>query len=220
MSHVVVDSAVKEGDRLYLIAERLAKEFDLFPSADPEAVFSVQGLLSLDAIATETAVLDRLDIDSYIERVVSPGENARRESASELIPELGTVRELTEDGPYIDAVLDMKFPNGNRPIGVVAQNRKFRSGEWMPEHHRQAARFVRRCSQRRIPIVSLMDTPGAAGDEIANRNNQAHQISLLIAEMSDVDVPNSRHHPRGWLFWWRHSAGCEQHDPRGTRRRV
>ena len=35
-----------------------------------------------------------------------------------------------------------------------------------------------------------MDTPGAAGDEIANRNNQAHQISLLIAEMSAVDVPN------------------------------
>lgn len=185
-----MDSAVKEGDRLYLIAERLAQEFELFPSADPEAIFSVKGLLSADEIAKESAALDRLDIDAYIERVVSPSENTRRTSASEVIPQLGRVRELTDDGPYCDAVIDVDFPNGVRPIGVVAQNRKIRNGEWMPEHHLQAARFVRRCSQRRIPIVSLMDTPGAAGDEIANRNNQAHQISLLIAEMSDVDVPN------------------------------
>ena len=185
-----MDSVIKEGDRLYLIAERLAKEFDLFPSADPEAVFSVQGLLSADEIAREVAALDRLDIDSYIERVVSPGENTRRASASEIVPQLGTVRDLTDNGPYLDAVIDVEFPNGVRPIGVVAQNRRERNGEWMPEHHRQAAQFVRRCSQRNIPIVSLMDTPGAAGDEVANRNNQAHQISLLIAEMSAVDVPN------------------------------
>ena len=190
MSLVLMDSAVKEGDRLYLIAERLAKEFDLFPSADPEAVFSVQGLLSRDAIAAQFAVLDRLDIDSYIERVVSPGENTRRTSAAEVIPLLGNVREQHADGPYIDAVIEVNFPSAVRSIGVVAQDRQFRNGEWMPEHHGQAAQFVRRCSQRRIPIVSLMDTPGAAGDEIANRNNQAHQISLLIAEMSDVDVPN------------------------------
>ncbi|MCY4129214.1 MAG: ATP-grasp domain-containing protein [Gammaproteobacteria bacterium] len=185
-----MDSAIKEGDRLYLIAERLAKEFDLFPSADPEAVFSVQGLLSADEIAREAAALDRLDIDSYIERVVSPGENTRRASASEIVSQLGEVRELTEEGPYLDAVLEVEFPNGIRPLGVVAQNRRERNGEWMPEHHRRAAQFVRGCSQRNIPIVSLMDTPGAAGDEIANRNNQAHQISLLIAEMSAVDVPN------------------------------
>lgn len=185
-----MDSAIKEGDRLYLIAERLSKEFDLFPSADPEAVFSVQGLLSGDEIARESAALDRLDIDSYIERVVSPGENSRRASAAEIVPQLGVVRELNDDGPYLDAIIDVEFPNGVRPVGVVAQNRRVRNGEWMPEHHRQAAQFVRRCSQRNIPIVSLMDTPGAAGDEIANRNNQAHQISLLIAEMSAVDVPN------------------------------
>ncbi len=185
-----MDSAVKEGDRLYLIAERLAKEFDLFPSADPEAVFSVKGLLTQDEIARATARLDRLDIDSYIEHVVSPSENPGRTSASELIPQLGKVQEYVEDGSYLDAVVSMNFSNGPRPVGVVAQNRKIRNGEWMPEHHRRAAKFVRHCSQRRMPIVSLMDTPGAAGDEIANRHNQAHQISLLIAEMSDVDVPN------------------------------
>lgn len=185
-----MDSAVKDGDRLYLIAERLSKEFDLFPSADPEAVFSVQGLLGQEEIATEIAVLDRLDIDSYIERVVSPGENTRRTSASEVIPEIGDIEQLVDEGPYLEAIVKVNFPNGPRQIGVVAQNRRVRNGEWMPEHHRKAALFARECSRRSLPIVSLMDTPGAAGDEIANRNNQAHQISLLIAEMSDVDVPN------------------------------
>ena len=185
-----MDSAVKEGDRLYLIAERLAREFDLFPSADPDALFRVDGLLSKEAIAAEIANLNSLDIDSYIERVVSPGENTRRSSAVDVLDHLGTVLSKTENGSYLDATLEMPFPSGPRPIGVIAQNRNFRNGEWMPEHHRQAAMFVRHCSHRRLPIVSLMDTPGAAGDELANSNNQAHQISLLIAEMSDVDVPN------------------------------
>ena len=185
-----MDSVVNDGERLYLIAERLSKEFDLFPSADPDAVFSVQGLLGREEIASEIATLDKLDIDSYIERVVSPGENTRRTSAAEVIPKLGTIEELTENGSYIEAVLKVEFPNGLRSIGLIAQNRSVRNGEWMPEHHRQAAHFARLCSRRNLPIVTLMDTPGAAGDEIANRNNQAHQISLLIAEMSDVDVPN------------------------------
>ena len=185
-----MDSAVNEGDRLYQIAERLAKEFELFPSADPDALFRVDGLLSRDAIDRELATLNSLDIDSYIERVVSPGEDTRRPSASTVLEQLGMVRVSTENGPYIDALIEIVFPEGARTIGIVAQNRSVRNGEWMPEHHHRAANFVRTCSQRQIPIVSLMDTPGAAGDEFANRNNQAHQISLLIAEMSDVSVPN------------------------------
>ncbi|MCE2425938.1 MAG: hypothetical protein J4F45_12720, partial [Pseudomonadales bacterium] len=58
------------------------------------------------------------------------------------------------------------------------------------EHHLKAAACIVRYSNRSVPIVSLMDTPGAAGDETANRNNQSHSISRLIAEMSNTDVPN------------------------------
>ncbi|MEC7995558.1 MAG: biotin carboxylase N-terminal domain-containing protein [Pseudomonadota bacterium] len=60
----------------------------------------------------------------------------------------------------------------------------------MPEHHLRAADFIDRCSSRALPIVSFMDTPGADPREEANINNQAHSISRLIAEMSNVDVPN------------------------------
>ena len=185
-----MDNVVNEGDRLYSIAERLAKEFDLFPSADPDALFRVEGLLSKEEIASELATLNSLDIDSYIERVVSPGEDTRRTSATKVLEQLGAIRAQTNNGPYVDAIIDIAFPSGPRSVGFVAQNREVRNGEWMPAHHNHAARFVRLCSQRQIPIVSLMDTPGAAGDEAANSNNQAHQISLLIAEMSDVSVPN------------------------------
>ena len=103
---------------------------------------------------------------------------------------LGRVREERSDGAYYEAYLDMDFGDTSRLIGFVAQDRSVRNGEWMPEHHLAAAQFVAECSKRSTPIVSLMDTPGAAGDEIANRNNQAHRISRLITEMSNVGVPN------------------------------
>ena len=53
-----------------------------------------------------------------------------------------------------------------------------------------AAKFAELCSNRSIPIVSFMDTPGADAKEESNANNQAHSISRLIAEMSNLDVPS------------------------------
>ena len=77
-----------------------------------------------------------------------------------------------------------------RLVGFLAQDRRSNNGAWMPEHHLQAVDFIEECSKRAMPIVSLMDTPGADSGEQANRNNQAHAISRLIAEMSNADVPN------------------------------
>ena len=49
------------------------------------------------------------------------------------------------------------------------------AGEWMPEHHLMAARKIEEYSNRSIPIVSLMDTPGAAADADANRGQPGAQ---------------------------------------------
>ena len=85
----------------------------------------------------------------------------------------------------------MNFGDGvEREVGFIAQDRTVELGSWMPEHHLRAADFIDRCSSRAMPIVSFMDTPGADPREEANINNQAHSISRLIAEMSNVDVPN------------------------------
>jgi hypothetical protein len=48
-----------------------------------------------------------------------------------------------------------------------------------------------------------MDTPGADAEEAANKANQAHSISRLIAEMCNVDVPNI-----GIIFGLGYSGGA------------
>ncbi len=177
-----------EGDRLYLIAESLAKDFSLFPTTDVEE--PLPGLLGEREILRQRDRLAKLDVDSYIEAVVARAEDPGRVPAPEVIRELGRVVEEESDGPFYYATVEMDFAGQPRSIGFIAQNRAVKNGVWMPEHHLAAARRIQMCSQRALPIVSLMDTPGADAGEEANRQNQAHSISRLIAEMSNVDVPN------------------------------
>ncbi len=94
------------------------------------------------------------------------------------------------DGPFYSAMLDMDFDGESRTVAFIAQDRSVKNGVWMPQHHLAAAELVGECSKRNIAIVSLMDTPGADAEEAANKANQAHSISRLIAEMCNVDVPN------------------------------
>lgn len=185
-----MERTLHEQERLFISAERLAQDFNLFPSADPDAEFSVEGLLSQEEIANQLATFEQLDIDSYIETVVSPAELPDRIPAPDIIEELGVVGETHSNGAYYDAVITMDIEGVQRRVGFVAQDRSFRNGEWGPADHLRASEFVQQCARASLPIVSLMDTPGAAADEEANRGNQAHNISRLIAVMSDVDVPN------------------------------
>lgn len=59
----------------------------------------------------------------------------------------------------------------------------------MPEHHLQACEAIRHFAELSMPIVYLIDTPGADAGEVANSHNQAHSISKAIAESANVDVP-------------------------------
>ncbi|HEX7035920.1 MAG TPA: biotin carboxylase N-terminal domain-containing protein [Pseudomonadales bacterium] len=183
-----MDKQLVEGDRLYLIAESLAKDFSLFPAADVEE--PLPGLLGEREILRQRDRLAKLDVDSYIEAVVARAEDPGRTAAPEVICQLGRVVEEESNGPFYAATLEMDFDGIQRVVGFIAQNRAVKNGVWMPEHHLAAARRIQMYSQRAMPIVTLMDTPGADAGEEANRNNQAHSISRLIAEMSNVDVPN------------------------------
>ncbi len=177
-------------DQLFLIAEALSRDFDLFPSADANKEYAIRGLLRSAEIAKRADELERADVDTYIEAVISPAEAPDRLSAPDVVRQIGIEKVVFAEEPYYEAIVEFDFNDQKRQVGVVAQNRAHKNGEWMPEHHLAAAQFVDQCSRRSIPIVSMMDTPGAAGHEEANRNNQAHAISRLITVMSDVDVPN------------------------------
>ena len=185
-----------EGDQLFLIAENLAKDFSLFAERETDAIEDhVQGLLSLGAIDGTLKKLRNLDIDSYIERCVAPAEAPERMGAKALVSQLGRApTAIEEDGPFYSALVVMDFPRedgGSEPrqVGVIAQERSVSSGQWMPRHHRAAARRLEEWSKRQIPVVSFMDTVGADSGADANADNQAHAISLLIAEMCNADIP-------------------------------
>ena len=60
-----------EGDRLFFIAESLAKDFSLFPQVDQEDR-PVPGLLSQRDINRRQEALREYNIDAYIEAVVAP----------------------------------------------------------------------------------------------------------------------------------------------------
>jgi acetyl/propionyl-CoA carboxylase alpha subunit/acetyl-CoA carboxylase beta subunit len=187
-----MDNQFAEGDRLFLIAESLAQDFSLFPSSGATGIeHHVRGLLSRAQIARQLELLNNLDIDSYIEAVVAKAEDPHRTDAPTIIRQLGSkVHDERIDGPFYSAMLDMDFDGESRTIAFIAQDRSVKNGVWMPQHHLAAAELVGECSKRNIAIVSLMDTPGADAEEAANKANQAHSISRLIAEMCNVDVPN------------------------------
>ena len=98
-----------EGDRLFFIAENLAKEFSSFPDIKREEQ-PVPGLLSKYDIEQLNDKLSALDIDAYIEAVVAPAEAQGREPAPPVIRQLGKVLEEDSLGPFYQAVLLMDFP--------------------------------------------------------------------------------------------------------------
>jgi acetyl/propionyl-CoA carboxylase alpha subunit len=177
-------------DQLFQIAEKLSQDFSLFPPQDDEKAPYIQGLVSQEQIDDKLVALKNLDIDGYIKEVVSPSESSQRLNARQLVHKL-TTRFIYEEefGPLYVAEVELHFGTGFRRIGFIGQNRAERNGAWLPEHHEQAVQAMRGFAKHAIPIITLMDTPGADASEEANLNNQAHSISHLIAEMANVDTP-------------------------------
>ena len=183
-------------DDLFMIAETYARDTSLLPDEEQHFDPPLRGMVPDEEVRRQAELLDNMDIDSYIETVVTGAEDPKRLPAPDVIRRLGTLENEDRDGPFYSAIVVMDFDGDassgivKRRVGFIAQNRGVRTGEWMPEHHLKAAACIEGFANRSLPIVSLMDTPGAAGDEIANKNNQSHSISRLIAEMSNTDVPN------------------------------
>lgn len=179
-------------DKLYQIAEKLAEDFSLFPNIDDDSIYKhVRGLVSDKDCQREREDLRSLDIDNYIERVVSPSENNARMSAKVVVNSLAhkILSELDEGALYV-AEVELDFGSFLRRIGFICQNREHNNGAWLPRHHHLAAQQMRNFAKHSIPVVTLIDTPGADAGEEANANNQAHSISHLITEMANLDVPS------------------------------
>ncbi len=175
-------------DQLYLNAEQLSQDFSLFPRKEPAAV--VKGLLTEREINAQVERLRGMEVDAYIAATVAPTEESTRPGAKAIINSLNVpVSNEQALGPFFSCELTLDFQTGARKIGVLAQDRSHATGVWGAEHHALAAERASSFAIRNLPILTLMDTPGADPYEDANAQNQAHSISRLIAELCNVDVP-------------------------------
>ena len=174
-------------------AEVMSHDLSLLRGKKQHAFFDdsgIQGLLSTEEIEEVVQQLKKVDVDSYIQRVVNPSESKKRPSAPEVIQQLGgkMITEETE-GPLYTAEIEFLISGQIRRLGFIAQNHKIQNGVWGPNHHRKAAEKVHFFASHSIPLVTFMDTPGAAADAEANLNNQSHSISFLISEMANLQLP-------------------------------
>ena len=178
-------------DSLFQDAEQLASDFSLFPrSSNPSVPHNLQGLVSEGKVRECLRELRRLSVDDYVRQTVAPAEDLNRPGIRTALKRLGwpVHREATY-GPLFTGEVVLQVGGEKRTVGLLAQDRSRSNGAWMPEHHLQAVKFVRRLALQLRPIVTFIDTPGAVADADANRANQAHAISRLIAEMAQLHVP-------------------------------
>ncbi|MBL4869051.1 MAG: hypothetical protein JKY67_22020, partial [Pseudomonadales bacterium] len=178
-------------DELFSTAEKLAQDFSLFPNDSSHVIHDhIQGLVHDDVIEQKVAALKQMDIDEYVKSVVEPSESKTRTSAKAIIKKMGykIIKEI-DKGPLYCVEVEMDFGDRFRRVGFITQERTNNNGVWLPEHHKAAIEAARGFAQLSIPVVTFMDTPGADASEIANKGNQAHSISAIIAEMCNLEVP-------------------------------
>lgn len=178
-------------DQFFLKAEQLAVDFSLFSDKNKtSSTNQIEGLVSPDAIQRQCEKLKKLDVDQYIEKTVQPSEDKNRLSAKTIIKKIeGEILQEFDHGPLYAVEIRLKFNDLTRRVGIIAQERSVANGVWMPEHHLKAVEISREFTQYSIPIITLIDTPGADAGEEANKKNQAHSISQLIADMANIDLP-------------------------------
>ena len=175
-------------DELYVKAEELSQDFSLFPRKEPASF--VKGLLTESQIDSALDGLRGMEVDEYIASTVAPTEDSKREGSKQIIKALDfQISNEVEEGPLYCAEVLFKHNEQQRVFGFITQNREYNSGVWGPTHHAKATDIADNYAKKSIPIVTMMDTPGADSYEEANAGNQAHSISRLIAELCNVDVP-------------------------------
>ncbi|MBF0243829.1 MAG: ATP-grasp domain-containing protein [Planctomycetes bacterium] len=178
-------------DQLFVKAEQLAYDFSLFPESRGFTIDShIEGLVSESRVDEAIASYARMDVDAYIRETVGPSEDKSRPGVKAILKKLGGTVIAEEDmGPLLMREMEIEYKGDSRRVLILAQERKVSNGVWMPWHHIKAVEIIRKYAQYSIPIVTLMDTPGADAGEEANKNNQAHSISRLIAEMAAIHLP-------------------------------
>lgn len=76
-----------------------------------------------------------------------------------------------------------------RPLVVVGLDRSAEEGRIAPSGYRKAWRGFALAQRLRVPVVTLIDTPGADASASAEAGGIAHHIARTFTRLLDLDVP-------------------------------
>lgn len=168
------------------------------PSSDTYIVNSTP-LLSTKQIETNYLKIKALSNSEYAEELLKPVDDLNRPSAWKLVKDIAHEVQYEEElGPLVLARISLRGStkantssdkNYETNVVVIIQNRAIRNGIWLPEHHRRVESWLAEPSNKDLPVITFIDTPGAAAGDEANLGLQAHSISSLIATFTKLSVP-------------------------------
>ncbi|APT84304.1 carboxyl transferase domain-containing protein [Corynebacterium aquilae] len=99
----------------------------------------------------------------------------------------------TGDGRVGPAVTVAITRIGHRPVVLIGQDRHAQPPHGEDELGPAALRFARRgialAHELKLPLISIIDTPGAELSQHAEENGMAGSIARTLGELVDVDVP-------------------------------
>ncbi len=131
------------------------------------------------------------DADSAWE-VVQRARDVRRPTARIFIEHLlSTFIELHGDRLYADdpAVVAGVGEFAGRAVAVIGQERTGRDGRAMPEGYRKARRVMALAGKFGLPLITLVDTPGAYPGLESEERGLAGAIAECLATLSELPVP-------------------------------
>ncbi|MCK5818995.1 MAG: ATP-grasp domain-containing protein [Psychromonas sp.] len=178
-------------DPLFLHAENIAKDLSLFPDKSlPSNTENLDGLIGRKKINSRLSAIKKLGVDEYIRQTIRPAEDKKRPGVKHIVAGLnGKIITEKIKGAFYSVEIELDFGGYTRRIGIIGQERSSNNGAWKPEHHIEASKVIRKYADLSLPIIYLIDTPGADAGEEANNKNQAHTISQMLTESANVDVP-------------------------------
>ena len=180
-AHGLVDGVVPP-DELAGLVDRVLTILDLrFPAG--------RGPLRSDPRASERArpaAVDTWDAITRSRRADRPGARALlRIAASDVVPLNGTGQGERDPGLIIALA---RF--GSAPCLVLAQDRREQAHQPLgPEGLREAQRGMKLAAGLGLPVVTVIDTPGAALSAEAENGGIAGEIARTLSTLVNVETP-------------------------------
>lgn len=166
------------------------------------AQMAAQGVCSLTADSEEAAVGKAIEILNYLpscsaeDAPIDEGEDLNRlltsdgSDASALIADLADNGAVLETGKGYGAALRTALLRiGGRSAGVIASDRASGGGRLDEASCIKAARFARLCDCYHLPIITLVDSEGAAVPDTAGQGRLIKALAGLDFALAEATSP-------------------------------